>query len=253
MNQPAPDFQDFQRAFARHLRDPHHAPRPAGIPARRAAIYGELLFNNICGFLDKCFPVSRAVLGEPRWRRLNRTFYRDWPLHTPWFRDIPREFVRYLETAEIATPRPAWLSELARYEWAELAVDIMETAIPEHDPQGDLLRGVPLLNPARLDLACAWPVQRIGPDYRPRQAQATHLVVYRDRSEYVRFSEISPVTASLLARLEENRETRASGEEILLALADALHHPAPQTLVDFGRAVLDDLRQQEIILGSQTL
>ena len=99
-------FQEFQRDFGRHLRDPHHAPRPAGLPARRVAAYNELLFNNICGFLDACFPVSRELLGESRWRRLNRTFYRDWPLHTPWFREIPREFVRYLADAEIATARP---------------------------------------------------------------------------------------------------------------------------------------------------
>jgi hypothetical protein len=53
-------------------------------------VYNELLFNNLCGFLDTCFPVCPALLGEKRWRRLNRTFYRDSPLHTPWFREIPR-------------------------------------------------------------------------------------------------------------------------------------------------------------------
>ena len=55
------DFQAFQQAFARHLRDPRHAPRPAGVPARRMAVYTELLFNNICSFVDTCFPVCRAI------------------------------------------------------------------------------------------------------------------------------------------------------------------------------------------------
>jgi hypothetical protein len=69
------------------------------------------------------------LLGEQRWRRLNRTFYRDWPLHTPWFREIPREFVRYLaEARHHASLCPAWLAELAHYEWAELAVDVMDCA-----------------------------------------------------------------------------------------------------------------------------
>ena len=35
------------------------APRPAGVPARRMEVYNELLFNNICGFLDACFPLCR--------------------------------------------------------------------------------------------------------------------------------------------------------------------------------------------------
>ena len=178
------DFQNFQRAFAGHLRDPHHTPRPAGVAARRMAVYNELLFNNICGFVDACFPVSRAIVGDKRWRRLCRTFYRDWPLHTPWFREIPREFARYLAEGDIRQPLPAWLAELAHYEWAELAVDVMDCAIPAHDPAGDLLAGPVALNPALLNLAYAWPVHRIGPDYRPRKPQPTHLVVYRDADDH---------------------------------------------------------------------
>ena len=240
-------FQEFQRDFGRHLRDPHHAPRPAGLPARRVAAYNELLFNNICGFLDACFPVSRELLGEPRWRRLNRTFYRDWPLHTPWFREIPREFVRYLADAEIATARPRWLAELAHYEWAELAVDIMDAPLPEHDPTGDLMLGRPVLNPARLDLSYNWPVHRIGTDYRPRRPQATQLVVYRDADLAVQFTEINPVTAHLLALLAPGQLT---GEAALTQIATALQHPDPAQVLAFGRDLLKDLHRQGIILGS---
>ena len=143
----APGLQTFQREFGRHLRDPHHAPRPAGAPARRMAVYNELVFNNICGFLDACFPVSRALLGDARWRRLNRTFQRDWPSLTPWFREIPREFVRYLNECRISQSLPAW--------FAELAVDIMDCEPPDHDPAADRMTYAVVLNPARLDLAYA--------------------------------------------------------------------------------------------------
>lgn len=240
-------FQQFQRDFGRHLRDPHHAPRPAGLPARRVAAYNELLFNNICGFLDACFPVCLELLGESRWRRLNRTFYRDWPLHTPWFREIPREFVRYLADAKIATARPRWLAELAHYEWAELAVDIMDAPLPEHDPTGDLMSGQPVLNPARLDLSYAWPVHRIGTDYRPRWPQATQLVVYRDADLAVQFTEINPVTAHLLALLAPGQLT---GDAALTQIVTALQHPDPAQVLAFGRDLLKDLHRQGIILGS---
>ena len=240
-------FQNFQREFGRHLRDPHHAPRPAGLPARRVAAYNELLFNNICGFLNACFPVCRELLGESRWRRLNRTFYRDWPLHTPWFREIPREFVRYLADAKIATARPRWLAELAHYEWAELAVDIMDVPLPAHDPTGDLIHGRPVLNPARLDLSYAWPVHRIGTDFRPRRPQATQLVVYRDADLAVQFTEINPVTAHLLALLAPGQLT---GEAALTQIATALQHPDPAQVLAFGRDLLSDLDRQGIILGS---
>ena len=244
----APDFQAFQHAFARHIRDPHHTARPAGVPARRMAVYNELLFNNITGFLDPCFPVCRKLLGESRWRRLNRSFYRDWKSHTPWFREIPREFVRYLSEAIIRQPLPAWFAELAHYEWAELAVDVMDCPIPGHDPAGDLMQQPVVLNPARLALAFAWPVQRIGPDYRPRKPQATQIVVYRDTDDRVQFVEINPVTARLLALLTEQP---TSGDNACRQIAAELQHPNPAQLVAFGTALLDNLRRQGIILGVQ--
>jgi uncharacterized protein len=241
------DFQHFQRAFADHVRDPQHAPRPAGVPARRMAVYNELLFNNISGFVDNCFPVSRAILGDKRWRRLIRTFYRDWPLHTPWFREIPREFVRYLAAGDIRQPLPNWLPELAHYEWAELAADIMEAPIPTHDPAGDLLANPVALNPALLNLAYAWPVHRIGPDYRPRMAQPTYLAVYRDADDTVQFSQINAVTGRLLTLLGAGPTT---GEAAIRQIAAELQHPAPEQLLAHGAALLDDLRQQGIVLGS---
>lgn len=242
-------FQTFQRAFGRHLRDPQHTPRPAGVPVRRMAVYNELLFNNLCGFLNPCFPVCRALLGETRWRRLCRTFYRDWPAYTPWFREIPREFTRYLAGGNIAQRLPTWLAELAHYEWAELAVDIMDCPQPVCDPTGDLMHAPIMLNPALMNLAYTWPVHRIGPDFRPRKAVATHLVVYRDADDQVQFSEINPVTAQLLSRLAAQPQT---GTAACLAIAEALHHPSPERLLAHGAVLLDDLRRQGIVLGVQS-
>jgi hypothetical protein len=243
-----PDFQDFQRAFARHLRDPHHAPRPAGVPARRMAVYNELLFNNICGFVDSCFPVCRATLGEKRWRRLCRTFYRDWPAQTPWFREIPHEFIRYLNEAEIRQPLPAWLIELAHYEWAELAVDTMLAETAESDPAGNLLIGRPVLNPTLMRLTYQWPVHRIGPTYRPRQPQTTCLLIFRDADDKVQFMTSNPLTHRLLALFADEG---LNGRAACLRIAEELQHSAPETLVSHGHSVLQQLHQQGVIQGSR--
>lgn len=243
----APDFHAFQHAFARHLRDPRRTPRPAGVPARRMAVYNELLFNNITGFLDACFPVARAILGDTRWRRLNRSFYRDWPSHTPWFREIPGEFVRYLNAGDIRQPLPPWLPELAHYEWAELAVDTMDCPIPEHDAAGDLMRQPVVLNPALLNLAYAWPVHRIAPDYRPRKPAATCVVVFRDSVEQVQFTIVTPVTARLLTLLSEQP---IPGDAACRQIAAELQQADPAQVIAFGAALLDELRGQGIVLGT---
>ena len=239
-------FQHFQHALAQHLRDPHHTRRPAGVPQRRMAVYNELVFTNSCGFVDSCFPVCRQLLGEARWRRLCRTFVRDWPLHTPWFREIPREFVRYLSEHAIAQALPRWLAELAYYEWAELAVDVMEVALPAHDPQGDMMQARVLLNPARVDVASLWPVHRIGPTWRLRKAEPTFLVVFRDAELAVQFTEINAVTAHVLALLDSG----LSGQQAFAQLAREMAHPDPEALQGFGQELLIGLRAQGVILGT---
>ena len=102
-------FQQFQHDFGQHLRDPHHRPRPAGIGARPAGVYAELLFNNLRGFLDACYPVTRATLGPQRWQRLMRAFFREARCQSPWFREIPKAFLDWLN----ASDRPRLLQLLA--------------------------------------------------------------------------------------------------------------------------------------------
>lgn len=242
----APDFQHFQHAFADYLRDPQGKGRPAAVPARRGVVYRELVFNNLAGFLDACFPVARQLLGEPRWRRLQRRFLRDWPLHTPWFREIPHEFVRYLNSDQRPPRLPRWLPELAHYEWIELAVDIMETAKTDFQPlDAQLLDRRLILNPTLQRLHYTWPVHRIGTEYRPRRPQPCVLAVYRDDQEQVRFSELNPLTDRLLALLADGLSAR----QAIPVLAAENSLALTEQLLAFARTLLDELVEQQIIAG----
>lgn len=242
-------FQQFQRDFGRHLRDPRTAARPAGVPARRMALYNELLFNNLEGFLLACFPVMRQVLGARRWLRLVRAFFSEARCRTPYFREIPREFLDWLMAANaLPVAVPPWLRELAHYEWVELALDVMDVASPPHDSAGDLLDGVPVLAPALMNLAYAWPVQRIGPDWRPRKPVATHLLVFRDAEDRVQFVALNPVSARLVALLQAG----ATGRAACRAIAAELGHAQPDAVATHGARVLADLHALGAILGTQT-
>ena len=239
-------FQQFQRDFGAYLRHPRGNHRPASLPARPAGVYRELVFNNVCGFLDSCFPLCRSLLGEMRWRRLNRAFVADWPLHTPWFREIPAEFARYLREGRIHQPLPRWFAQLAHYEWAELAVDTMACAEPEPLAAGALLDTPAVLNPALMLLANDWPVQRIGPDYRPRKPVTTCLAVFRDAGQQVRFSELSAMSLRLLALLQQADITP---RRAIAQLAKELAHPAPDTFLAQAHALLIELQAQGIVRG----
>lgn len=243
MNAPLRSLQQFQMAFGRRCRDPR-AARPPGVSARRMAVYEALLFNNITGFLDTCFPLCRELIGGARWRHLNRAFFRDWRSHTPIFREIPHEFLRYLKSAR--QPLPAWFRELAHYEWVELAVGTSAASCPSHNVDGDLMQGRPLVNPTLLNLAYDWPVHRIGPGWRPRKPAATHLLVFRNRDDEVRFVEANATTAQLVARLVESD---ISGALAIERFAGELDEKSAAAVRHHGPAILDGLRHQGAISG----
>ncbi|MBS0581703.1 MAG: putative DNA-binding domain-containing protein [Proteobacteria bacterium] len=256
MNAFAPDLsqtQALQYRFTAHLRDPAHAPVPAGIEDRRMGVYRELVYANMESFISSNFPVIRSLYDDADWERLAREFLREHRCHTPLFPEFGREFLRWLETRqEQGRGDPAWLLELAHYEWAELALSLDEAdidALP-HDPHGDPLSGVPVMSPLACVLAYRFPVHRIAPDFRPAEAPAepTLLLLVRGRDDTVRFHEINALSALLVERLQQN--TQASGSECLDALLADHDAATAANLRGAGEAMLHELKQREAILGT---
>jgi hypothetical protein len=251
-----PDDRDdafaAQRLLSGHIRDPEHAAAPEGIEERRLRIYRELFFNNVEGVLAGNFPVIRRILGGERWTALVRAFYREHPSHTPLFTELAREFLRYLDArAGRGETDAAWLRELAHYEWVELALQISEARPGDvaHDPDGDLLAGVPVLSPLAWPLAYEWPVHRLGPDYLPDEPPAvpTLLLLRRDADGVVRFSELSPLAFRLLQRLEESPEL--TGRAQLTALAAEAGSVDIDAFVDAGLQMLEQMRRDGVVPG----
>lgn len=245
------EFQHYQRAFTAHIRDPR-VRRPQGVPARGMRVYRELLYHNAEGFLLACFPVCRKILGQRRWGRLVRAYFRDHVSHTPYFLQIPEEFLRYLQDQwERPAEVPAFLPELAHYEWVELELDTSnrDQDLPPHHVQGDLMTGRILVNPVLRVLAYRWPVHRLSPRFKPLEppAEPTFILAFRDGDHAVRFTHINPATARLLALLQEH--PGLTGAAALARLAREMGQPEG-ALHEHGQSLLDDLRRQGALLGA---
>lgn len=240
--------QQFE--LAAHLRDPDSHAAPPGLEDRRLAIYRDLFFNNIEGLLSGNFPVIRKTLGEQHWRSLARQFYAQHRSHTPLFAEIGREFIRFLqERAEGDAGDPAWLAEMAQYEWVELGLQVADNETPAHDADGDLLTGIPVLSPIAWPLAYAWPVQHIGPDYQPEMPPEapTLLLVRRDAQYEIRFAEISPLVYRLIEILRAGENSGRHALEQLAAEAGVADLPA---FIEQGRAMLVRMREEGTLLGT---
>ena len=244
----------FQRAFAAHLRNPDVNPPPAGVDAERAGVYVELLFNNVEDFLTGCFPVLRSLLDDAAWNALVRQFYAEHACSTPYFREIPAEFVQWLTSATLSDrPLPfaersrSVLLELAHYEWVEIPLMLADSSIDwaQIDPDGDLLDGIPVLNPVLLLQSYQYPVHRIGTTYQPVAPEPTHLLLLKNAQQKVDFIVLNTVTARLVQLLQENH----SGRSALQQIAEEIQHPDPAQLLAFGLQLLTQFKQQYVLLG----
>lgn len=247
----APDFQELQFAFTRHMRDPGAHAAPPGIEDRRLGVYRELLYNNIERFIANNFPVLKEITPEESWHAMVRDYFARHIARTPLFPKIPQEFLHYLESEREEPGDPPFLLELAHYEWVEAAllIDTREIDFDAVDPNGDLLEGVPVLSPLAWPLAYRFPVHRIRPDFLPQEApgQMSYLVVYRDRHDRIGFMELNPVSARLV-ELIGTAEGR-NGRALLQQIAEELQHPRPAMVVEGGRDVLDQLHARDVVVG----
>lgn len=241
------DFRAVQRAFADHLRNPETVPAPAGIEDRRLAIYRDLVYRNVESFLANGFPVLRSLTPEADWHGMVRGFLRLHRSDSPYFSDIGREFLHYLQSERAEPGDPPFLVELAHYEWVELALDIARESVPGNGPAApDLLTDHLMLSPLAWPLSYRFPVHLVGRDYQPREApsEPTFLVVYRNRQDKVHFMESNAVTHRLLELLESPGQRV---DQALTTIARELRHPRPEALHDAGVEIVTRLRDLDIL------
>jgi len=245
-------FRQVQRQFLAHLRNPVQQPLPSGFVKQDAAVYVDLLYNKFNDSLTACFPVTYAILGETAWQRLLKDFIAEHRCRSPYYRQIPDEFIRYLQTEWVDHTGLPYLLELAHFEWVGLilAITDAEPVVKHESAVNDWLACHPVFAPVLQLLHYVYPVQRIDENYQPAtpSEQATHILGFRDRDDTVQFIELNPATARLVDILH-NTDNTYTVREAIEQIAAELQHPEPSALFTFGVAALADLMQQGAILG----
>jgi len=239
--------------FAAHIRDPENNPAPDNIEDRRMGIYRDLFFSNVEGFLSSTFPVLKSLYEEAAWLEMARSFYALHRCQSPYFLEISREFIDYLQSEHtMRDVDPPFMFELAHYEWIELALSISDESpdMEKIDAESSLLDGHPVMSPLAWLMTYSWPVHQICTDFQPEKPteQATCIIVYRDHDDDVQFTEINPVTAKLLQQLEQNES--ASSAEILNEIASELGATDNGQILQSGLEILEGLKQKGIVLGT---
>jgi len=216
-----PTFKEVQYQFTDYLRDPENKAKPDGIEQRRLAVYRDLFYNNIEGFVSSCFPVLKSLISEERWHAMVRDFMIEHQSKSPLFNEIAHEFLYYLDNERDLKNDPIFIQALY------LAMSLSTS-------------------PLAWPLSYAFPVHQISQDFQPEQASETpvFLLVYRNSDDDVRFIELNPVSARLIDLLNEGQTGQQAAEQI----AQELQHPNPQIVVDGAKALIHDWIQKTVLL-----
>lgn len=253
-----PKFQQVQFDFAGHLRNPEQVGKPENIEDRRMKVYRELFYNNVENFCANSFPILRDLTDDNKWHQMVRQFFIDYRAHSPYFKDISKAFLDYLENyREPAADDYPFMLELAHWEWMELNAlsDTGDIKQFPHDRNGDLYSEKLVISPLAWALAYQFPVHRIGDAYAPTKApeQPTFLIISRNREHQVDFMETNALTYRLLEifkTAEAEQGVQLTGEEAIAQLQAETQFPNPEQLIEGGKQILEDFLQRDVILGT---
>lgn len=246
-----PRFQDYQTQFTQYLRDPQPHHLPDKVSKKRMQVYANIVFNNLTASISACYPVLSECLGERKWRALTREFMRTYASASPIFRDIPEQFLHFLQTLDTGFRLGRWryppfVQALAHYEWVELALSSRMHQDLDYPTPTDWLQQVPVVNPVLENLVYAYPVHTLGAGQAAPLAQETYLIVYRTPQFDIRFMETNAVTHRLMTLLQTEPQT---GESAFTTLAAELGYADVGALMGFGVGLLQSLYEQDVILG----
>ena len=241
------DFRQFQFTLARHLRDPLGVPAPEGVTLADATACAQEIAQHLCDVLDIAFPVTHALLGEDLWQHAVRLFLKDAPSHAPWASAVQRAFMAHICESPDMQNLPAWLQDLAHFEWLQNAVSTTPVTWPAFDAHGDVMHHAVVLNPTHVEAAYEWPVHGIDTDHKPDDMQRTHVTMLRDTHDALHVLESSVFRGQLIDLLRQGQ----SGEQALLGLALWLSHPEPEAFVREGVPVMAQLQREGVVLGTR--
>ena len=243
------DFKAKQLEFTAYIKDPFNNAIPADVKPQRMEMYRELFFNNVVGFLDSNFPVLKALHTEDQWFELTQDFFAKHSSESPYFSDIPEEFISYLQNERHNPDDYPFMLELAHYEWVEMALSIAKETLPKvvtSKKAENLLPQQIQLSALAVSLAYQYPVHEISPDFLPLDvpAQASYLIVYRNREDAVNFIQTTAVTYRLLQLVDGKSQ---SVQACLQQIATEMTLSNSESLIENGVEIIQNLIEKNIL------
>ena len=220
-----------------------------GAKQERLFHYRRLIRNVVYDVLQSAYPITQSLIGEEAFNDLCYNFFVNHNPQNPQYWKMPYELVEFCNKngydSKLNIP---FLTELLYFEWLEIEVHSMPDGdvLPHHE-SGDLLSGIPVLNPDHKLIHFKYPVHRkIEPNSTLEPANYFVLIYRAPVTGVVKFLELSPVMAILVEVMADE----LIGEDALRKVAKTLSIPENTVLTE-GAKILTLLKSKQVVLGSR--
>lgn len=211
---PTNDSVQFQKLFADSIRR-IKAPVPELLDPRGLSIYRRLIHNNIRQFLELCFSDSKLLVDATYWQQLQQRFVAEATLQSPFFNDIPQQFLEYInEIPEEDRPANAIL-EMMDFEVGLLKAEITITSEVNGVWDTDTLL---VWSPA----ACLKEYQFdfISSSLTEYKEEKTYVIIWRNKEDDVCYQSLELAEWLLLRYFSEQSSSISQVKQQLYALTD---------------------------------
>ncbi len=189
-----------QQAFCTRLRGPYAF---LNNQSGREKVYYHLLRANLHEVLVNIYPRVIDAIGTKSWTFLLDAFLQRHAASTPYFYELPDEFLGFLWHNRAEYSQWPWLWALAHFEWMELVATVANDLFPE--PNAAFIRCSPLVYYCQYDCA-VYPEDKTYTALEKR-ALPWQGAVYRNRRHGVHWLAVEPWPALLLNILLQHKES----------------------------------------------
>jgi hypothetical protein len=245
-----------------------------GTPAR-FLMYRQMIRSRLLGMARLAFKGTRELLGPNAFDRTFECYLAERPPKSPLIRDVVADFgpfvlaagpVRTAEPDRLSPERVALVSDLVRFEeakWRVAYAKVPRLVVGEGELRELDFEGVPVLNPALVQLTLAHPVHELAsadgqangidsgsPGSQARRSEPFQLLVYRPpSSDDIRWYPCGPLLGAVFAGAQDGAA---------LSLVELVRKAATSLGKELDAELLEELAtgvtlalQRGVLLGSR--
>lgn len=236
-------FQATQQQFCNWIRSPQ-SELPKALPAERMQIYRDLLFNNVCSFINLVYPVTRAILPELQWQKLLNEFFQKAKCDSPFYNDISLQFREYLtDWQHTSLKEYPWLAELLQFEWLELYLDTVEIEKRIVTRQDEWQ-----LNTQVWVLVYQYPVYQWSSSMSISDVvpMPSAIIVWRNNQDHICLERLSPLFAMLIEQLNQKELVEPDIKKLIKVTFPDFSSVQVQTHIDKLKVLLTRLKLLDV-------